>query len=314
MSTGARLHFGPLAVRAAAGRTFGGVGLMVDSPGWEVVVERSERDDVRGEPAQRIAELVARYRDASQLSVPPCRVRVERASPQHAGLGSGTQLALAIGRGLSLLAGEGTPPELDLAQRMRRGMRSAVGTHGFADGGFLVDAGHPPDQEDSVGELACRLPCPDAWQFVLATPLADKGLSGYAEQRAFDALAPMPAVMTAELCRIVVMDWLPAVRSGNFAEFSGALGAYGRIVGEYFRPVQGGVYANRRMAQLAEWLGQAGVHGVAQTSWGPTIAIGCESAADAESLTVEIAREFAADQCELRVVRPLNRGASVVVE
>lgn len=314
VSTGARLHFGPLAVRAPQGRTFGGVGLMVDSPGWEVIVERAERDEVRGEPAQRIAEIVARYRDASPVSVPPCRVTVERVSPQHAGLGSGTQFALAIGCGLSLLAGEGEPAVTESARRMRRGGRSAVGTHGFAEGGFLVDAGQSPESEPPMGELACRLPCPDGWRFVLATPRADTGLSGFAEQRAFDSLAPMPAAVTAELCRIVVMQWLPAVRTANFVEFSGALAAYGRIVGEYFRPVQGGVFANRRMAELAERLESAGVRGVAQTSWGPTIAICCESAVAAESLTDELTREFSADQCEFRIAGPLNRGARVVVE
>lgn len=31
--TGARLHFGPLAIHNGPGRSFGGVGLMVDRPG-----------------------------------------------------------------------------------------------------------------------------------------------------------------------------------------------------------------------------------------------------------------------------------------
>lgn len=315
VTTGARLHFGPLAVRAERGRTFGGVGMMVDAPGWEVVVARSERDNVHaGRESGRIAELVARYRERCGKPVPPCAVTVRQAAPAHTGLGSGTQLALALGRALAVLSGEPAVDTVELARRTGRGGRSAIGTHGFAHGGFLIDAGQTPSEQGVLGELACRMEIPESWRFVLATPASESGLSGIAEQRAFDVLAPMPVSMTAELCRIVVMDWLPALQSGDCVGFCSALDAFGGLVGHYFRPVQGGVFANRRMGALAELLQAEGIHGIAQTSWGPTVAICYASETSAVALQERVERDGRWRDCTLRIVRPLNVGARVAIE
>ena len=39
VSTGSRLHFGLLTHRPKSGREFGGVGVMLESPGWTIRVE-----------------------------------------------------------------------------------------------------------------------------------------------------------------------------------------------------------------------------------------------------------------------------------
>lgn len=313
VTTGARLHFGPLAVGAARGRSFGGVGLMIDAPGWEVMIERSERDEVFAEAeAGRIARIRDRFRRNSTAAVPPCRVTPTQRMPAHSGLGSGTQLALAIAKGLSLLVGEADRNVMELARRTERGQRSAIGTHGFAEGGFLVDAGRPDSSE--LGELACRAAMPSDWRFLLVTPPKRSGISGSAERRAFEALEPMPPATTDALCRIVVMDWLPAVQSGNFDAFCAALNEFGQRVGEYFRTVQGGVFSDEQMVRLAARLHQAGFRGVAQSSWGPTIAVCCEDENAATQLRAELESNPDCRECIVRVARPLNDAAHVNVE
>jgi len=313
VTTGARLHFGPLAVGAQKGRTFGGVGLMIDTPGWQIDLERSEQDAVcAADQTERITGFRERFRRNSTTRVPSCRITVTRHMLSHAGLGSGTQLALAVARGLAALAGDVDIDAIQLAQRTERGQRSAIGTHGFAAGGFLVDAGRPVSGE--LGALACRLEMPADWRFLLASPQQSTGLSGSSEQRAFESLAPMPDETTAELCRIVVMDWLPAVQSADFPGFCAALDAFGGLVGEYFHPVQGGVFTDEAMASLAAELHAAGIHGIAQSSWGPTIAICCPHSNAAEELQSTLSADPKWSHCEFRVVRPLNEGAHVVVE
>jgi beta-ribofuranosylaminobenzene 5'-phosphate synthase len=313
VTTGARLHFGPLAVHAQEGRSFGGVGLMIDAPETEVVIERAERDDIQGEDArERISQILMRFRSASEAALPRCRIAVARSAPRHTGLGSGTQLALAVAKGLSLLAGESDVAPVELARRTGRGGRSAIGTHGFLHGGFLVDAGIA-STATPLGELAARESCPDDWRFLLVTPLVE-GLSGNAEQQAFGTLPPMNRDTTAELCRIILTAWLPAVRAADFPTFCQALDEFGRIVGEYFAPVQGGVFAHPRMASLAAGLHTSGIHGIAQSSWGPTIAIACSSESSAARLQVELSGGRDWSNCQLRVVRPLNVGARVAVE
>jgi beta-ribofuranosylaminobenzene 5'-phosphate synthase len=148
----------------------------------------------------------------------------------------------------------------------------------------------------------------------VVAPPTTAGLSGSAEKEAFQRLPAMREETTGLLCQIALTELLPAVQGETFGGFCDALDAFGRLVGEYFRPVQGDVYANPRMVQLAAELRAAGIRGIAQTSWGPTLAICCENQAAAERLQADLAEGSAWSDCEVRIVRPLNEGARVVVE
>jgi beta-ribofuranosylaminobenzene 5'-phosphate synthase len=275
ITTGARLHFGLLSHGNATGRRYGGVGLMVDRPGCEVAICRAETDEVVAS-TETVAERTQTFLDGYRANCPSefqpgaCRIEVRRALPSHGGFGSGTQLGLAIAQGLALLAGEGTVDTVALAGRVGRGARSAVGIHGFARGGLLVDGGQA--DETSIGVLISRLEFPAAWRFLLVTPSETEGLSGDSEHEAFARLEPMPTETTAELSRLLMTGLLPAVVEADFDVASESLYEYGLLVGEYFAPCQGGVFASGLMASLAAGLRTQGVPGVAQTSWGPTCA------------------------------------------
>src|SRR6185437_6994640 len=65
---------------------------------------------------------------------------VSDAIPPHAGLGSGTQLALAIAAAFRRLEGLPLDPRED-ARLLNRGARSGVGVALFERGGLAVDAG-----------------------------------------------------------------------------------------------------------------------------------------------------------------------------
>ena len=317
VTTGARLHFGPLAAAGSSGGKFGGVGMMISAPGYVVTARPAEQDSFVGDEASvaRVAEFVRRIRAASSggAKVAPCEIDVRKAIPSHSGLGSGTQLGLAVARALSELSGERDVPVETLARRAGRGLRSAIGLHGFARGGFLVDGGRA-DQRDQLGTLVARYDFPPDWRLILASPPQSSGLSGEAELRAFAAQPPMSSALTGELCRIVLMDWLPAVIEADFARVSAAMYEFGLAVGHFFEPVQGGVFAHPRMARLVEQLRTRGVSGIAQTSWGPTLAVLCASAAEAHQLANDCAHGGDWSDCEFRVVEPLNRGAAACVE
>jgi predicted sugar kinase len=109
------------------------------------------------------------------------------------------------------------------------------------------------------------------------------------------------------------MDLLSALRERDFDGFTSALREFNHTVGDHFAAVQGGVFASRRMAELAAWLERREVIGVGQTSWGPTLLAACETAPAAEQLVREIAAGGWND-CVIDIARPLNRGASCEVE
>src|SRR5262245_5116725 len=151
-----RLHFGLLHVPAAGAarwtsrvggdgwpaRHFGGLGLMLDAPRVEAVVADAAAWAGGGPSADRALAAARRFVDALPADRRrPVAVAVRRCPPEHVGLGVGTQLALAVARGVAALRGlDGLSAE-QLAARVGRGGRSAVGGHGFARGGVPLDGG-----------------------------------------------------------------------------------------------------------------------------------------------------------------------------
>jgi beta-ribofuranosylaminobenzene 5'-phosphate synthase len=309
ITTGARLHFGPLFCGRTSGRRFGGVGVMIDRPGCQVTVCRAECDElIVPEEVRSLAEqCIAGARGTTTNSV-PIRIEMHESILRHRGLGSGTQTALAIAQGIYVLH-HGEPADAGkLAVMTGRGLRSAVGIHGFDQGGFLIDAGKR--DPDAIGALAARCDIPPDWRFVLIAPRNAAGLSGRRERDAFAKLPAMRAATSAELCRIALTELLPAIREADFPAFADGLFEYGRIVGEFFSPVQGGCFAGPEAARLAATLRAAGFAGVAQSSWGPTVAVVASSEGEARQVANEVANDF--DRSCI-IARPSNCGASVTV-
>ena len=311
ITTGARLHFGPLSVAAPAGGRFGGVGVMIDAPRVVLTANSANADSVHGDPTTvtRVTEFLRRIRSATGAeALPACTITVNEIIPGHQGFGSGTQLGLAVARATSAIGNEPTPSLETLARRVGRGLRSAIGLHGFAHGGFLVDGGRA--ESNQLGTLVSRIAFPSKWKFVIAVPRETIGLSGEAEQSAFARQPPMPLALTANLCRIVLMDWLPAVIESDFERCGEAMYTFGHAVGEFFSQAQGGVFAHPRMAEWAALIRQRGIQGVGQTSWGPTLAALCQDEESALQLLQDFARDARWQDCSFQLVSPLNHGAT----
>lgn len=322
VSTGARLHFGLLAHRPQSGREFGGLGVMVNSSGWSITVSHSDfttdqvivEDSANAdcpETEDRVTDIVNRLRQRKGFDIPALQIEVTRAIPSHRGLGSGTQLALAMARAINIYLSMDSLPASELAELTGRGLRSAVGTWGFDSGGLIADGGKLPS--DTVGTLVARMNFPSNWRFLLVYPRHISGLSGEQEVAAFGNLPGMPQETTDTLCRLALMELLPAVRERQFERASDALYQYGRQVGEYFAPAQDGIFVDARMHEFNSLLAENGIRGFAQTSWGPTCAILCSSDDMALRATEIIQSTSEADDYECVISTPLNHGATVEV-
>ncbi len=312
VTTGARLHFGLLAHGLAGGREFGGIGVMIDRPGFVVRASAGSADELDCGPWQeRVEKLVAVLRTADAKYTGPVKLEIVESPPAHAGLGSGTQLGMAVARIMSVRAGESDVPAAELARRAQRGLRSALGLYGFEQGGLLVEAGQRRPGE--ISPLVARVEFPREWRFVLVRPRGAAGLSGVHEVNGFARLAPMSQAVTECLCRIALLEILPAVAEHDFAQAGESIGQFGRLVGEYFAPVQGGVFAHARMREVAIWLESRRIRGFGQSSWGPTLFVLCPNDQSASGLVNDLAHDAAGTDCELTVAAPLNGGARVEV-
>lgn len=215
ITTPSRLHFGLLGWGESAPREFGGVGLMVRQPGLRVSAELAERPECSGPyrlRVDRIATAVRQYWSERGRTAPPLRITIEHAPAEHVGLGTGTQLSLAVTRLVSAFAGEFGPDAARLAQLAGRGGRSGIGLHGFTHGGLIVDGGRRQPGSGPPPLLA-RLDFPEDWSVLVVVPPVATGLHGTDEVEAFESLPPISAAVSDRLCRLVLLGLLP--RSSN---------------------------------------------------------------------------------------------------
>lgn len=310
IQTGSRLHFGPLSHHPERGRHFGGVGMMIQSPGVHLVAKKSEETLCSG------SDTVLRLLDQLFSDHPkwnqPVSISLREEIPTHQGLGSGTQLGMAVTEAVALLNGEIDLPAPQLASCSRRGQRSAVGLHGYLEGGFLVDAGHQP--ESAIGQIACRCDFPEDWVVLLVTPNAVQGRHGEDEKQSFAKLSPMSQTRTGELSRLTLTEILPSLRDADFQAFATAIRMYGELVGEFFAPIQGGIFSHAGMNGFVDRLNQVNVNAIAQSSWGPTVAIFASSQEEADQISELVLRDEFGQKCILRKTQPMNTGRKLMID
>jgi beta-RFAP synthase len=309
VSTPSRLHFGLLRVHESSQLGYGGLGMMVDGPRTAICASPAREWTVVGPDATRARRAaLAALRAAAWPDKPPAlAVRVDAATPAHCGLGSGTQLSLAIAAAVRALAGQSPGTANELAAAVGRGARSGIGSHGFVHGGLLWERGR--DAGAALCPLAERVATPPSWRIVLVLPREAQGLSGDDEQRAFAALPAVPDSVTERLQQLAEGAILPAARDAQIEAFGEAVYEYGRLSGECFARIQGGPYASpeiaMRVAELRGW----GVRGVGQSSWGPTVFAIVETAEAAAALRRQAASRW--PDCDILVAGPDNHGAVI---
>lgn len=320
-----RLHLGFLDPGGSLGRHFGSVGLVVDGFETQLVLSGAVRDEVTAATPAAQAEIDRAGTHLRTLQrhtglAAPLHLRLEQVLPAHAGFGSGTQLALAVGRAFARWHGLDVP-SATLACWLGRGLRSGVGIGGFDHGGLLVDGG--PGADGAPAPVLSRVALPEAWRVLVVQDGAHQGLSGIDEKQAIASLPTLPQAIAADICHQVLMRVLPGAACADFAAFAAGINRIQQQLGAHFAPAQGGQpYTSAVVGRLVRWIGDvagdgdAPVRGAAigQSSWGPTGFAILPSQQQAE-VVVEAARAAGlfVPPLALRIVSGRNRGAAVTV-
>ncbi|MGX9978811.1 beta-ribofuranosylaminobenzene 5'-phosphate synthase family protein [Methylobacterium fujisawaense] len=300
----ARLHFGFLDLHGGLGRRFGSIGLAIDAPSLALSARRAARPSVEGPEADRVRGYV-RAAAAHLGRGEDVAMTVERVIPAHAGFGSGTQLALAVAAAMARLSGEPFAPDA-FAATLDRGNRSGVGLRAFTEGGLIVDGGRGAD--GGPPPVIARLPYPEAWRIVLILDPGMAGVHGTREVEAFRDLPRFPEAQAAEICRIALMQVLPAVALAEPQGFGAGITRIQTLIGDHFAPHQGGRYASAAVAEALASIAAQGVPGYGQSSWGPTGFALMASEAEARALVAGLDR---GGPLRFVIARGRNSGASV---
>src|SRR5450830_162272 len=316
----ARLHMGFFDLHGGLGRKFGSIGLTLATPSIELSAGFSDKLQVTGaasiiDKVSIIAQqLITRLNINGSVSLD-----INQYIPEHAGLGSGTQSALAVGTVISRLY------NLDLstaqiAELTGRGGRSGIGIAAFDHGGLLIDGGRASGlgassstlTSSKVPPLLARYDFPEDWRILLILDASQPGIHGELEREAFNKLPEFPENLAAHLCRYVLMQAMPALVEHDLTAFGFAIQELQSHVGDYFAPAQGGHYASLQVGAVLQCLQNMGVACFGQSSWGPTGFAVFENEVEAEKHLQRLRMTFLDSNLTWKICRARNTGAELV--
>ncbi|ASJ10902.1 GHMP kinase [Thermococcus sp. P6] len=258
-----RLHLGLIDPSGTFGRRFGSLGVALEG-GYEVRIENSGEGKIvaRGEDRKTVGFTMERMNHAYGTGL-GYTVEVRKAIPRHVGLGSTTQLSLAVATGIARLSGLNASVE-ELALTLGRGRNSGAGIYSFAYGGFVVDGG----VRDGIPPLIFREDFPQEWGFLLIIPELRPGFDEEEEKPVMESVTgSREAAM--EISHRILLGLLPALREGDIRTFGKHLSAIQTLVGKHFESYQGGEF-REDVSLLLEFL-RENSYGYGQSSWGPTV-------------------------------------------
>ena len=314
--TSGRLHMGFFDLHGGLGRKFGSIGLSLAEPALVVEAHASQHLNVTGDASVPGTVLAKASAIAQQLATKlnlngALDLHISQHIPEHAGLGSGTQIALAVGSAISNLY------HLDLSARKiaelsGRGRRSGIGIAAFDHGGLLIDGGRSISADaNAVPPLLARYHFPEEWTILLIFDATQPGIHGEQEKLGFNQLPVFSENLAAHLCRHVLMQAMPAIVEQDLTALGHAIQVLQQHVGDYFAPVQGGRYASKLVGEVLHYLQQAGVACFGQSSWGPTGFAIFENRSRAEQYTQQLQTKFTDQALSWKICKASNQGAGI---
>lgn len=275
-----RLHISLLDLNASIGRIDGGIGIALEKPRFKIKASKCIGIYVESKFYNGSNEIRKRVEEAAKKVLGALGIEqgidiyVEEAYPQHIGLGSGTQLALAVGRAVCELYGKNLSTR-EIAKLVERGGTSGIGVAAFERGGFILDGGHSTKEKRAfLPSSASKAPPPPVlarydfpdWKLALVFPREKQEFFGRKEVKIFQKHCPIALREVQRLSHIVLMQVLPSLVEQDIETFGRAINA---IQGTGFKKIEVSLQNSKTKALLK--LCQKHSYGAGLSSFGPTI-------------------------------------------
>jgi beta-ribofuranosylaminobenzene 5'-phosphate synthase len=266
--TPSRLHFTLIDLNGKLGRIDGGIGVALAKPNWSLEISQA----LEWSAPEFLNDLLKILRNRLHLSK---RYNFEFKSelPAHVGLGSQTQLSIAVAHGLSILEGQ-KHSIIELASIVGRGGTSGIGIAAYTHGGFILDGGHTfRDKPEFLPShfsnakpaiLVHRQKVPEDWYFVVAIPEVGKGKFGSEEVKIFKKYCPIPNKEVEKLSRFILIQMLPAIAEDDLESFGEGLNCIQEVG---FKRIENQLQ-HKFIKELQDYLNN-GAGGAGLSSFGP---------------------------------------------
>jgi beta-ribofuranosylaminobenzene 5'-phosphate synthase len=297
--TPARLHFSLIDLNGELGRIDGGLGVAIDKPNWEIKIIRNSEWVIPD--LMELNELIKKLQKDLEIKN-GYKIELNSILPEHVGLGSRTQLSLAIAQGLSYLEGK-ERTVLELADLVGRGSTSGIGIAAFEHGGFILDGGHSkkvkPDflpshfSSAKPAILVNRHAIPDEWYFVVAIPDVGMGMHGNDEVEIFQKHCPISSGEIDKLSRIILMQILPAVLENEIEQFGAGLNSIQQLG---FKNIENQLQP-KVVQDLQQFFIDSGAFGTGLSSFGPATFCVLNSEQKARDLVIQTNKFLAEHDC-----------------
>lgn len=304
IKTSARLHCGFFDLSDHPNRKYGSLGIAIDA--FETALELSLNPFEAEELSWANALL---DKCLTQLAIKQkIYINVQTEIPRHAGLGSGTQMAMAIAQGVLKLTQSNITHEQIVAS-LSRGARSGIGIATFERGGVVIDGGRGANT--LLPPILARYEFPEAWRAILILDPNHDGLHGSQEKSAFMRLAPKSQVETHQMAHAILMQAMPALIEQDFNAFTQVIGQLQAYNASYFSPAQGGDYASQKVSCVLTELKKEGYVGLGQSSWGATGFVLCPNQTAAVELLARLKNKHNTSDLAFLICQGNNQGAKV---
>ena len=282
VKTPSRLHLALIDMHGGSGRVDGSVGITLNDPGILLEMRQSAVLEVKGCDSmmrERVTDYALRILKGLHAGG-NVSITLREYYPSHIGLGSGSQLMLAIARGIADIYGRSLPIK-ELALLVGRGGTSGIGTAAFEHGGFIIDGGHTfgqgrekNDFRPSAASRGVRPPpvivhheFPADWRILLAMPNLPPGASGMKETDMFKIHCPVPLDEVQVICHEILMRMLPGIIEHDLELFGSSVNEI-QTLG--FKKVELGLQP-KQILDLIELMRSSGAACAGMSSFGPTV-------------------------------------------
>lgn len=226
-----RLHFNSLKMNIDGGRGCGGVGISLKGPVLKIQFSVAKKITVSGgnsylrNKIEKFAKDILKYLKIDQ----GVDIKILEYFQNQVGLGSGTQLGLSVGRGLSILFDKKLS-QLQIAQITKRSGVSGIGYYAFSKGGLIIDGGYKmgdneakknfADHSLTPPPLTARYSFPNKWKILLLSPKKSlPKISGLDEGKFFTDNTPIPMEEVGSICTNILMGMIPALQEKDYFKF-----------------------------------------------------------------------------------------------